>query len=54
LQVFDNTCGEHVGRWQGISAFKALVTQLEEIETDFIALEQFIVAERVEAFAFLS
>ncbi len=37
---------------QGISAFKTFVTQPEEVETDFIALEQLIVAEGVEAFAF--
>ncbi len=52
LQVFNTTCSEYIRRWQRISSLQAFVTQPEVINADFVALELFIVAERMKAFAF--
>ncbi len=52
LQVLSKTCSEYIRRWQRISSLQAFVTQPEVINADFVALELFIVAERMKAFAF--
>ena len=54
LEVFDDAGGEDFGGCQSIGIFKTFVAEPEEVEADFVAFEQVIVAEGVEVVAFLA
>jgi hypothetical protein len=41
LQILNDAGGE------GVGAFKALVTQPEEVEADFVAFEEFVVGDDI-------
>jgi hypothetical protein len=50
LQVFGDLCGDDIRVGQVCRILQAFVFQPEDVETDFVALEQFFVAERLETF----
>src|SRR5260221_12262635 len=54
LQIFNDTGSQDIGCCKRIRAFKALIAQPEEVKTDLVTLEQLIIAEGVEALAFLA
>src|SRR6266446_1820993 len=54
LQVFDDAGGDFSRRRKLVRSLQAFVAQPEEVQAEFVALEEFFIAEGAETFALLA